>query len=305
MISAAPIYAAAPAKLNLYLHVVGRRPDGYHRLDSLVTFTTLHDTVWARSAERLTLSVAGPFASALAGRDDNLVLHAAERLADRCGLVPRAEIGLIKRLPVAAGLGGGSADAAATLRVLTALWQVDVNEADLRALGLGLGADVPVCLEARPAYVGGIGEEIAPAPTLAPAGVVLANPMRPLSTRRVFSNLRGAFSRAARIGDAEGDPAATPAALAAVLERRHNDLSAAAIGIAPEVEEVLGALSSSPGCLLARMSGSGATCFGLYEGLEAARAAAGPLAAARPGWWVKATALALDARSIRPDRSER
>jgi 4-diphosphocytidyl-2-C-methyl-D-erythritol kinase len=268
----------APAKVNLHLRVTGRRDDGYHLLDSLVVFAAVGDRVAAAPADALTLTLAGPEAGALAAETDNLVLRAARALAAATGRGPRAAITLEKHLPVASGIGGGSADAAAALRVLDALWGGGLDAAALRGVAASLGADVPVCVESRPARMQGIGEVIGPAPALPRCGLVLANPRLALATPAVFRARAGGFS-------APADPPARfadAAALAAWLAPLGNDLEAAAIGLCPPVAEVLAAIVATPGCLLARMSGSGATCFGLYASAAAAEAAAARLPAA---WW--------------------
>jgi 4-diphosphocytidyl-2-C-methyl-D-erythritol kinase len=273
----------APAKINLYLHVVGKRDDGYHLLDSLVAFADIADEVSARPAASLTLDVEGPFAASLAGDSgENLVLRAARLLAGRIGVEPRASLRLVKRLPVASGIGGGSSDAAAALRVLAALWGATLGEAELAELAAGLGADVPVCVAARPAWLGGIGERLEPAPPLPETGILLVNPLRPLPTPAVFKARTGPFSAPGRAATLSGDAGG----LAAFLATRRNDLAAAAIGLMPEIALVLDLLAALPGALLARMSGSGATCFALFASAEAAAAAARRLAAAQQGWWV-------------------
>jgi 4-diphosphocytidyl-2-C-methyl-D-erythritol kinase len=273
-----PTEAFAPAKVNLYLHVVGRRGDGYHLLDSLVAFADIGDRVGAAPAAALTLAVTGPEAAALAGLDDNLVLRAARLLAPGRG----AALTLDKHLPVAAGIGGGSSDAAAALRALAGLWRVPLDGLDT----LPLGADVPACLAARPLWVGGVGEILEPAADLPPTAVVLANPRRALPTAAVFRARSGPFGAAGRFAmprDAAG--------LAAALRQCRNDLTEAAIALVPEIAAVLDALAALPGALLARMSGSGATCFALFAALDEAEAAAQRLAGERPGWWVKAGRL--------------
>jgi 4-diphosphocytidyl-2-C-methyl-D-erythritol kinase len=298
---AAPVVRAAPAKLNLYLHVVGRRAangrPGYHELDSLVAFADAHDTVAAAPAAELSLAVAGPFARALSGEGDNLVLRAARALAAEAGVAPAARLTLVKRLPVASGIGGGSADAAAALAALAALWRLDVSPRRLAAVALSLGADVPVCLAGRAAQMSGIGEIVRPAVSLPPAGLVLVNPGVALPTPAVFAARRGDFDVPAPLDRAPEDAAA----FAAALSLRRNGLTEAAIGLVPDIAAVLAALAAAPGCLLARMSGSGATCFGLFADRAAADGAATALARARPGWWVKAAALVSDAATIAPD----
>ncbi len=278
----------APAKLNLYLHVVGRRADGYHRLDSLVAFCAVGDELVAEPASTLSLAVDGPFAAALAGApQDNLVWRAAELIAAHAGRAPAAALRLVKNLPVASGIGGGSSDAAATLRALEALWRLGLDDATLAALGARLGADVPVCLAGRAAWLGGIGEAIEPAPTLPPMAALLTNPGIALSTPAVFAARQGPFSAAARFAAMPADAAG----LAALLSARRNDLTAAAIALVPTIGAVLDRLAALEGALIARMSGSGATCFALFADHEAAAAAAARLGREQPGWWVAAGRL--------------
>lgn len=274
--------ADAPAKVNLYLHVTSRRADGFHELDSLIAFVGLGDTVTAVPANDLTLSVEGSLADGVPGGADNLVLKAARRLAAAADVSTGAAMTLIKRLPTAAGVGGGSADAAATLRVLMDLWDVDVGESALAEIALGLGADVPVCLAGGCVFVSGIGERITPAPPLPPAWLVLANPGVPLSTPEVFQARIGAFSEPAPFYESPADASG----LACVLAARANDLTEAARQLAPEVGETLDALETQRDVLLARMSGSGATCFALFAGEAEAENAARRLSGEHPGWWV-------------------
>lgn len=286
------IAVLAPAKVNLYLHVLGRRPDGYHLLDSLVVFVECGDRIEVAAAERLQLTIDGPFAADVPAGEDNLVLRAARALANEVGRPAKTAIRLTKSLPVASGIGGGSADAAATLRALLQLWQVSLDGERLRRLALALGADVPMCLSGLPAFVGGIGERIDPAPDLPPFALVLVNPRVELPTARVFAQHAGPSSQSARF---DGERPADARALAGMLARRRNDLSAAATATAPEVATVLRALAATPGVLLSRMSGSGATCFGLYETPAAAVVAARVLAAQHPGWWIEAASVAAEA----------
>ncbi len=287
------VHRAAPAKLNLYLHIVGRRADGFHLIDSLVAFAGVHDTVSAAKSDALTLTLEGPFAAALSGEADNLVLRAARALADVAGVRPWAALRLVKRLPVASGIGGGSADAAATLAAASALWRITPKPGALAKLALTLGADVPVCLAGKAAQVSGIGEKLAPAPALPRAPLVLVNPLKALPTPAVFKALSGPFSKPAPLEAGAGAPR-DARDLAEALEARRNDLTDAAIGLVPEIKTILAALATQPGCLLARMSGSGAACFALFARDEEAQAAAAALVAAKPGWWVKASELVSD-----------
>ena len=281
------IRVEAPAKLNLYLHVTGRRADGYHELDSLVTFTALADTLEIAPADALSLSVSGPFAAALEA-GGNLAARAAAALAEGLGRPAGVRIALHKRVPVAAGLGGGSADAAAVLRGLARLWRLGPEHTDgIREIALGLGADVPVCLDSRAAYMAGIGEALSAPPPLPACGVLLVNPGVPVPTGAVFAARRGAFSAAGRFSESPEDAAA----LAALLRTRRNDLEPPARVQVPEIDRMLARLASSPGCLLARMTGSGGTCFGLFADEAAAVDAAGAIARENRGWWIQATYL--------------
>ncbi len=274
----AGVEEVAPAKVNLYLRVTGRRADGYHLLDSLAVFAGAGDMVAAEPAEELTLEVVGPEAASLAAEPDNLVLRAARALVAASGAPARARLVLKKRLPVAAGIGGGSADAAAALRALDALWGTRLGEDGLRRVAVTLGADVPVCVANRAMRMEGIGEVLSPAPSLPAFGLLLANPRVALPTPAVFRARQGGFSAPAVMPDRLPDAAA----LAAWLRPLGNDLEAAAFALCPPVAEVLTAIAARPGCLLARMSGSGATCFGIFPTPGAAETAAAALPAA---WW--------------------
>ena len=286
------IVRAAPAKLNLTLEVVGRRADGYHLLDSLIAFTDYGDTLAARAADALSLTLDGPFGRVLVGDPaENLVLKAARLLAAEAGVEPRARLTLTKRLPVASGIGGGSSDAAATLLALASLWRIDPGADDLARLALALGADVPVCLAARTARLEGIGERIAPAPSVPAAPIVLINPGVGLPTPKVFQARRGDFSRGAGTDGVLAYSPADAAALAEALRPYANDLTRPAVELLPVIGQVLERLAAADGCLIARMSGSGATCFALFPTDAAASAAADAIAAAEPRWWAVATRL--------------
>lgn len=268
----------ARAKVNLWLNVVGRRADGYHLLDSLIAFTDLADEVEAAPADRLTLAVEGPLAAALAeDGDDNLVLKAARRLADRAGVAPRVALKLIKRIPVAAGLGGGSADAAATLRALIDLWRIALPVEELFATAEQLGADVPMCFAGHAALASGVGEKLAPAPPLPSCAILLVNPRVTLPTPDVFRARQGAFSEPRPLR-----PWTDLASFAATLAERGNDLTDAAITLRPVVADVLAFLRKSDGACHIAMSGSGASCFALFESVERANRAANRLPAS---WW--------------------
>ena len=230
------------------------------------------------TADGLALTVVGPEAGALAGEADNLVLRAARALAAAAGVPAQAALRLAKRLPVASGIGGGSADAAATLRALNGLWGLGWTERGLAELALPLGADVPACVASRPCRMGGVGEVLSAAPRIPPCGLVLANPRVAVATPAVFRARQGGFSAPARLPGGWMDAAAMARDLAAL----RNDLEPPAIGLCPSIAEVLAALWALPGCLLARMSGSGATCFALFAGPDMAADAAGRLP---ESWW--------------------
>ena len=276
---------AAPAKVNLYLHVTGRRADGYHLLDSLVVFTALSDQLELGPADGMSLTVEGAFADNAGSLDDNLVLRAARSLAGAAKIDKGMAARLLKNIPAAAGLGGGSADAAAALRGLMRLWDIPRDTVDLPSLALELGADIPVCLAAGSSFVGGVGEQIEAAPALPEAGLLLVNPGVALATPSVFAGRRGGFSPPGRFSES---PPNTQA-LAGLLGERDNDLTEAAIRLAPVIADVLATLESTPGCHLARMTGSGATCFGLFDDEAAAAGAAS--AFRRDDWWVWATRI--------------
>jgi 4-diphosphocytidyl-2-C-methyl-D-erythritol kinase len=268
----------APAKVNLYLHLRGRRADGYHLLDSLAVFPAIGDRLTAAAGQGLTLQIGGPFGAGLAADPDNLVLRAARALAKAHAMPPNAALRLEKYLPIASGIGGGSSDAAAALRLLSRLWGVDVPE----GLALSLGADVPVCLVApQPRLMAGIGEQLSPAPAMPDFWMVLANPGVAVATGAVF----------AAVTERDNPPAPPMppltgfAVLIDWLAQQRNDLQSAAISACPAIAEALAALSDAP---LARMSGSGATCFALHAGEADAVSQASLLRRARPDWWIAA-----------------
>jgi 4-diphosphocytidyl-2-C-methyl-D-erythritol kinase len=273
---------SAPAKVNLALHVVGRRGDGYHLLDSLVVFAGMGDRLSIAPADASRLTVTGPFADGVPAGPENLIWKAHAVVPD----APTLEVTLEKNLPHAAGIGGGSADAAALLRALTGFFGHTMpQESEV----LSLGADVPVCLSHAPQRMRGIGERLEPVPELPPLDLVLVNPGVAVPTGPVFKALP----------TVEGSPLAGMAwdrgpgdaveRFVGWLAAQRNDLEPPARKMAPEVETTLAALMAAEGCLLARMSGSGATCFGLFDGgrPDLARKAAAEIAAAHPGWWVR------------------
>lgn len=279
---------AAPAKVNLFLHVTGLRPDGYHLLDSLAVFPGAGDVLHAGPSGRLSLSITGPCGGGLDAGEDNLVLRAARLLAETAGHEPRAALVLDKRLPVASGIGGGSADAAAALRLLSRAWGLGPPPAEL---ALRLGADVPVCLESRPAVMRGIGEVLTPAPTLPEFGMLLVNPGFAVATQAVFRARRSGVTPPVSLPSEWLDAVA----MAATLAQCRNDLEAAALTLYPGIGGVLDWIRSQRGCLLARMSGSGATCFGLFPtGAEAVT-----LVGSVPGgWWAWGGSCETKNRSV-------
>jgi 4-diphosphocytidyl-2-C-methyl-D-erythritol kinase len=268
----------ARAKVNLWLNVVGRRADGYHLLDSLVAFSDLADTLEVQPSSDLSLVLDGPQAANLAGETDNLVLKTARRLADRAGMAPHAALRLTKRIPVAAGLGGGSADAAAALLALVDLWRLTLPMEELFETAAALGADVPMCLAGRAALVSGVGERLGSAPALPPCAVLLVNPGSALPTSEVFAARRGAVATARPVTQ----PWHNLADFVDALAQRGNDLAPAAIALRPAIAEVLAFLRQSDGARYAALSGSGATCFALYETAAAAERVARLVPAA---WW--------------------
>lgn len=285
--AAGAISMNAPAKINLYLHVTARREDGYHELDSLMAFADFGDVLEVEPAAKLAFRATGAFAADVPQGDENLVLGAVRRLAEAAGVEPNVSLTLNKSIPVAAGLGGGASDAAAALKALCKNWDIAEDAVDLPAIALGLGADVPVCLGGRAAFVGGIGEKLVPAPVLPDAGLLLVNPGVKLATGSVFEKRRGGFSPAAPFDTTP----VTAGDLARLLKDRNNDLTESAVRMCPVIKDVLAALERIPDCHLARMSGSGATCFGLFDTLEAAAAAAASVR--EKSWWVRPTRLAL------------
>lgn len=281
----------APAKINLYLHVTDKRPDGFHELDSLVVFTASGDTVRvspAMAGSGIQFTADGPFADHIGPDADNLVVRAARLMAETCQ--PSSldvDIHLTKRLPVAAGIGGGSSDAAATLRALDRFWEAGLRDDRLATLGLSLGADVPVCLCREPVFIGGIGENIKQAPELPLLSLVLVNAGIAVPTQDVFKAYNAEFSVSARFAEEPRDAEA----LAALLAERGNDLTTAALTVAPVIGDVLASLGEQSGCLLARMSGSGGTCFGLFADAGAAEDARHAIQLAHADWWCDAMML--------------
>ena len=275
----------AHAKINLALHITGRRADGYHELDSIVAFADVADVLTIAPADSVSLDITGPFAGDLPRDGTNSVLSAWRLLDDfsrqRGAALAPVKFSLEKNLPVASGIGGGSADAAAALRGLIRLFDISVSEQDLGELALQLGADVPVCLLQQSSRMRGIGEIVEPIEIDLPEGIVLVNPRIPASTSKVFEslNLQCGQSFGAAIGNLYD------------IESWRNDLTAPAVTLVPEIADVIGNLIFQPDIACSRMSGSGATCFGLFASLEKAQIAADSIAEKHPSWWVVATTL--------------
>ena len=286
---------AAPAKINLFLHVTRKRPDGYHDLQSLVAFADIGDVLTFERDKEFSLSIEGPFAQGLAAEVDNLVLRAARALAARSSAIEGARISLTKNLPVASGIGGGSADAAAALRGLLALYDAQVGRDAILEIAASLGSDIPVCMASAAAWMEGRGEIVTPLPALPPAHIVLVNPGLSVPTADVFRRLT------LRTDQTVLSPPPAFASLGALiryLEATRNDLEEPALAVAPPIRSVLDALAGE-GANFVRMSGSGATCFGLFETAAKAEEAARAIGNAQPGWWARAGKLA-DASAAQP-----
>jgi 4-diphosphocytidyl-2-C-methyl-D-erythritol kinase len=289
----------APAKVNLTLRVLGRRPDGYHELESLVVFAAVGDALAFTPGSKLTLDVRGPTAVAAGDLADNLVLKAARALAERAEGLKLGHFALSKRLPVAAGLGGGSTDAAAALRLLARHNRIAPDDARMIAAARATGADVPVCLDPQPRMMCGIGELLSQPLRLPALPALLINPRVSVATRDVFAALNaGPVGQQLSAGIVEegwggGGSAQPPSrdAVIAFVSRHGNDLEAAAITLHPAIAQALAALRALAGCRLARMSGSGASCFGLFDSRRAAAAAARVLRLEHPQWWIRPTVL--------------
>lgn len=290
----------ARAKINLFLHVLGRREDGYHRLESLMALADIGDDIDVAPAATIRLTVEGPFAKKLPPAADNLIITAARRLADYAQTkdqqmkdhrikgqrIKGAVIHLVKNLPPASGIGGASADAAAALILLDRLWQTKAGD-NLRDIAASLGADVPFCWDGRAAHLGGVGDEVRALADFPPCPIVLVHPAISLSTATIFGDFNGPYSPSIPV----------PAKMEGIedmleyLAPTRNLLTPLAIRRVPVIADVLAILSAQVGCRFARMSGSGATCFGLFADDDQRDRAAGLIREAHPTWWVEPSIL--------------
>ena len=279
----------APAKINLYLLLTGRLPSSYHTLDSLVAFADIGDEITLAPADDFMLSVDGPFAAALNNHDNasNLIARAVFALAKAQERLPHFTVTLTKNLPVASGIGGGSSDAAAVLWELMQIWDIPQDWQGLHPLMLELGADVPVCFPAKPMQMHGLGEILKPAPPLPELDIVLVNPAVPCLTGDVFARHKQPFSDEVQLPERFDDAAH----LIEFLKAQRNDLYPAAVRAVPVIADVMAALDRQQGAALTRMSGSGATCFTIFDNPAQAEHAARNIADSQPGWWVRAGTL--------------
>jgi len=282
----------APAKINLTLHIIGRRDDGYHALESLVAFTGAGDVLSLEPGPALSLALDGPTARAAGADSDNLVLRAARHAAEGIETLRLGAFRLLKKLPVAAGIGGGSSDAAAALRLIARANDLAPDDSRLMEAARRTGSDVPVCLIPRARMMLGRGETVGPALNIAALPAVLLNPGAPVETKGVFAKL-GLAPGESRAGSAHPDipQGADAETLWRLLAKGRNDMEDAACLQAPIIVDALGVLAAAKGCKLARMSGSGATCFALFSSRRAAVRAAAVIKGQHPEWWVKAAVL--------------
>jgi 4-diphosphocytidyl-2-C-methyl-D-erythritol kinase len=286
-----PLATRAPAKINLTLHVTERRTDGYHALESLVAFARIGDDLQLMPGSQLSLDVSGPTAPLVGNDADNLVLKAARLLSERVDGLKAGAFHLVKHLPVAAGIGGGSSDAAAALRLLAQLNELPLSHPAVQEAARLTGADVPVCLNPQTRMMRGIGDELGPALPMPALFAVLVNPRVPVETPAVFKALGLQMGQALSGAPHPVLNTASFTTLLRDLQSARNDLEPAARKVQPLIGEALAAMSRTEGCRLARMSGSGATVFGLYDDTHSAALAARTIHAAKPDWWVEATEL--------------
>ncbi len=283
-------YEAAPAKLNLSLGVRGRREDGYHELNSLVCFTNFGDELKLEPGAGFKLVVDGPFAGEIEGK--NLLTSMARALLEDLGRVDFGTLFLRKNIPVAAGLGGGSSDAAALIRLLSRVFHHEFSKEDIAVFGKRFGADVPACVIGRPGVMRGIGEIFEPVCPFPGFGVLLVNPLKPVLTKAVFKQLNAPLLTDAERGREAAVEFENLSALLTYMESHENDLLVPANVLEPFVRDVLSKIEALPGCLLARLSGSGATCFGVFKSRGDADLAREQLLKVAPDWWIEASEVA-------------
>ena len=281
-----PLSIFAPAKINLYLHITGKLDSGYHTLDSLISFADIGDDICIEPAQSLSLEINGPYGSAFKGKDlssepesTNLVIKAVRATAQLAQKTPALKVTLTKNLPLGAGIGGGSADAAAIIWGLLQYWALPKSLKGLDDLMLSLGADVPVCFACQSAYVSGIGETITPAHDIPEQPIVLIYPGKPCHTGKIFSLYNEDYIAP--------HPHKDPPDLDDIMKNTRNSLTKTAIQTVPSIQNVLENLQTQEGCMLVRMSGSGSSCFGLFKDRAAADNAAENIASTNPDWWVK------------------
>lgn len=278
----------APIKLNLYLHITARRESGYHEVDTLIAFTDFGDAIRIEPSDNLEMTVDGPFAGDLPEiQTDNLVLRALDRMRKEFDVKAGARVTLVKNIPIAAGVGGGSSDAATAMLEAAKMWGLPKKSMPaMMKIGAKVGADIPACMFRKPCFASGFGQILNEAPPMATMGVLLVNPGIKVSTPAVFERRRGGFSPFMADSDAA---IRTGASLVDFLKERENDLTEAAVSLCTPIQDILWAFEDIKDCRLARMSGSGATCFGLFDTVDAAEAAAG--AFDNPNWWARAAKL--------------
>lgn len=290
-----------PAKINLYLHITGKRPDGYHLLDSLIVFTDICDKITIKESDKFSLEILGQFAHLVENNQTNIVFRAAKIMAEKCQRSCNIAIKLLKNIPVGAGLGGGSADCAATILLLNDLWQAEISNKELMEIGMKLGADVPVFIGQKAAFISGIGEGLQTLETLPELYAILVYPDKALATKNVFNAfipgktikyLPGGFL------DYKTDlplirKQHIPDNLLSLLKNQRNDLQDAAISLIPEIKGLLGELSSLEGCEFARMSGSGSSCFAIFKDRNQAEFSRNQVAQRHPGYWTKACNIGM------------
>ena len=281
-----PLSLFSPAKINLFLHITGRLNNGYHTLDSLVAFADIGDHITLHAADTFSLNIQGPYANDLSPNDtaDNLITKATYALAKHLGKRPNIKITLTKNLPIAAGIGGGSSNAAATIRGLIQWWDASCKDDDLQDICTKLGADMPVCYHNKPAYMQGTGEIITPLKAPLPElGIILINPNKPCPTQPVFAQIKPPYSSALTLPE----DFQSQTNLITFLKEQRNDLTNAACSAIPDIQMILDTLNNEPECQIARLSGSGATCFGLFTNKNAANKAAQTLKKNHPDCWIE------------------